>query len=137
MPAGVANDIFLLRRVGHWLIRESGQGHGSRVDPERMFGCVVYNERTLRNGAVQQLMGRGRWRGSAEVGSDNQNLIVGMARGVSLDPLDHAFGIVFWSNARFRRREIQPVEFERAEPHVSMRIGESRNDGPPLKINHL
>ena len=135
MPAGVADNVLLLRRVGHRLIRDSGQGQRAGVHPERMFSRVMHHHGPVRNRTVQQLMRGSRGRGRAEVGPDKQNLIVGMARGESLDPADHTLGIVFRSDARFGSRQIQPVKLQRAEPHVSVIIGESRNHRSPLKID--
>src|SRR5580692_13156226 len=80
-------------------------------------------------------MSRGRRWSGAEVGSDNQDLVAGMTRGVSLDAADHALRVIFRSNARFWSRQVEPVKFERAKPHVRMRIGESRDHRSPLEVD--
>src|SRR5690349_13576081 len=82
------------------------------------------------------MRGSGR-RGGAEVGAHNQYLAIRSARGISLDFACQLFWIVLRRDASFGSREIEPVKFQPAKPHVGMRIGDSRNHSPAVEIDEL
>src|SRR6267154_1727364 len=77
-----------LRWDAHWLIPNSGERQSVGVHPERVFSRVMDHHGTVSDGTVQQFMRRGRWRSRAVVRPNEQNLIGGMAPGVSLEPAD-------------------------------------------------
>src|SRR5208283_6105385 len=78
---------------------------------------------------------RGRLR--AEVRTNEYDFVVGMAGGESLEPADHALGIVFRCDARFGSRKIEAVKLLCAEPHVHVVVRESGDDGSSLQINNF
>lgn len=69
-----------------------------------------------------------------------------MGSGISLDRGNQPIGIV-GGKTQLRSREIESTQSQSSktrcfsgapsEPHVGVRIGDSRYDGPPLQIDHL
>src|SRR5579864_6649410 len=94
MPAGVADDVFLLGGVGDGLVSNSGKGQSLGIYPKSMFAGVVNHDRAIGDGAIKQFVGWSRGRSRAEVGSAEQHFVVGMTGSVGLDFCDERVRIV-------------------------------------------
>ncbi len=136
MPAGIANNVSLFGGIGHRLIGNTSEGQRLRVKEERMFRREVHDHGPIGDSTVEQFMrGSGR-RSRVEVRTNNQHFAIGTISGVSLDPLDKLLRLI-GSNRALRRRQVESVKFQAAEPHVHMRIRNSRDHGSSLEVDDL
>ena len=130
----IAEDIPLRDFVRDRQVGDAGKLERLAVDPDRMFRGVVDDERSVGNGPVKKRpVRRGRLR-RAEIAARDKDAAVGMLRREVPDGGNEFVGMG-GRQAALRGRQVEPVQGQRAEQEVHVRIHESRNHRLALEVD--
>ena len=136
VTAGVADDAAFFVDVLYGSIGEACELERRGIEPERVLRGVVDDQRTVRDGAIEQCERGCRRRYRAEIGARQEHRILRMCGRISLQTFDENLGLVR-CDARFGRRQIEPVQRVRAVEQVHMRIDDARNHGLAVEVDDL